>query len=124
MPTIKVGIEGLSEVQAKLKALGLSLEDVPTMPEVSRRYAEVTAGLAPKRSGNLAAKIKPIKSKKNTAGARSSIKYSTVINYGWPKRNIKAQHYMNRADAVLAAELLQIIERGVDQLIAERGLQP
>ncbi|WP_157985418.1 hypothetical protein [Lentzea terrae] len=121
---IKAELEGMSEVVARLNSLGLKLTDIPTMPVVAQRYAEVTASLAPKRSGFLAGKIKAVKSKKNQAAARSSAKYSAVINYGNPKRNIRAQHFMNRADDVLAQELIALINKGIDQLIAEQDLQP
>jgi hypothetical protein len=121
---LKANFEGLTEVVDKVAALGKSLEDIPTLPEISKMYATVASHLAPVRSGHLRGSIRPAPPKPGKAGAVATSHYAAPINYGHPRRNIKPSLFMNRADPIVAKKLIDLLYQGVDQLISEQGLEP
>jgi hypothetical protein len=110
-----------SEVIADLRGLSDDLQDIP-MDEISKRMAIVGASLAPKRTGKLAASVKPLRSKDNQAGVIATAPYAHIINYGSVKRNIKPTYFLNKIDSVLNAEYTKMVEEAVDELINKRGL--
>jgi len=118
MTGIEIEVEGAKELQQDLKALGDSLDDVP-MTKISDRYVQITQSLAPVDTGRLRASIRP-SNKDNQAGAEATAPYARFPNYG--TKYIRPQNFMGRADAILAAENLALIEQGVDDLIEKRGL--
>jgi hypothetical protein len=116
-----VEVNGLNELITDFRQLGKSLEAIPTMIEISKAYVSVAERLAPRREGHLARSIKP-STGKNSAGAVATAPYASWVNYGAPARNMKPTYFMNKADKILQDKVLALVEKGVDQLIDERGL--
>jgi hypothetical protein len=118
---VEIKVEGADEVIQSLKGLGDDLEDIPTLEKVSDRYVAVLSALAPVRTGNLASSFRP-SNKDGAAGAYSLAPYAGVVNYGSPKRGIKGAHFVQKADQILADDVLKLTEQGVDDLIDKKGL--
>lgn len=93
------------------------------MLDIANKYVAVMAAIAPKHSGKLAASFKPRKQKEN-ARVLNPVKYAKIVNYGNPKRGIKPANFVQRADAILADDVVKLLEQGVDELIAKEQLQP
>lgn len=118
-------VEGLTKVVRNLQALGLDVDDLKdAFSAIAAEGAQIAAGFAPRRSGALAASIRGnrAKSKAVVAAGKARVPYAGAINYGWPKRGIKAQGFMQKADAAMRPRALSELERAVNQKIRERGL--
>ena len=109
-----------------VEQVGGDVEDVKdVMASIADKGARLAAGFAPKRSGDLAATIRGNRAKSRavvTAGRGSSVSYAGVQNYGWPKRNIPANGFMQRADNALQPIALRDLDRGLERAIRRRGL--
>ena len=105
MPAPVVRVEGADRLRATMRAAGLKLRDLSA---VNRRTAAkvvaASAPAAPRRTGALAASVRP-QGTQRIAAARSTLIYAPVIHFGWPRHNISPQPFIY--DAVLG-----IIERG------------
>lgn len=93
-----IEVRGGRELRASLKQAGMDMAD---MKSVHAQVAQVVAHAAtpPKRTGALAASIRPAgqaaKAYVRAGGAR--VRYAAVQEYGSPKRNIPAHHYLSKA---------------------------
>jgi hypothetical protein len=119
-------VEGLSRVVRQVRALGLEVEDLKdAFAKIAAEGARRAAAHAPKRSGRLAADIRGNRatSKAVVTAGRASLKYAGPINYGWPKRNILASEFLQKADQEMEPRALQILEDEINQAIRQRGLQ-
>jgi hypothetical protein len=120
-----VKVEGLAKLQRQLKAMGADLDDLKdVMARISQEGARVAAGFAPRRTGRLARTVRGNRAARKAvvSAGRASVRYAGPINYGWPARNIKADPFMQRADAVMGPRATQMLEEGVSDLIREKGL--
>lgn len=107
MPEIKV--EGLKELQAGLKHLdGAMAKELNKVAKASADVVAVEArGLAPVRSGKLAASIKSSGTAKGGFVKSGGLAYHRVIHFGWPAHNIKPTKFLydardSRYDEVVA----------------------
>ena len=119
-------VEGLSKVVRDLTAMGLEVEDLKdAFAPIAAQGAQVAAGFAPRRTGRLAGDIRGnrAKSKAVVTAGRASVPYAGVVNYGWPKRNIAASGFMQKADQVMQPRALQMLEAEIDKAIRRKGLQ-
>ena len=120
-----VRVTGLNRVVRGLQEVGLEVEDLKdAFSEVARMGARTAAALAPKRSGRLAGDVRGnrAKSKAVVAAGRKSVPYAGAINYGWPRRNIAASHFMQRADKAVAPFALRRLDAEINKQIRKRGL--
>lgn len=119
-------VVGLNAVVRDLAALGLEVEDLKNaFSTIAAEGAQVAAGFAPKRTGRLAGDIRGnrAKSKAVVTAGRVSVPYAGPINYGWPARNIAANGFMQRTDAVMQPVAIERLEQEINRQIARRGLQ-
>lgn len=119
-------VEGLSRVLRSLRAHGLDVNDLKdAFAKISEEGARRAAAHAPKKSGRLAADIRGNRatSKAVVTVGRLTVKYAGPINYGWPKRNIRASEFLQKADEEMQPRALQILEDEINRSIRERGLQ-
>lgn len=118
-------VTGAEEVAADLTGLGRDLDDMPeAYAAIGREYVTLLGRFAPHRSGNLARSLQPVKSHGAavvTAG-NTRVRYAGPINYGWPRRHIRASRFVAKADEAIVKPALQILERGVQKAITRRGL--
>lgn len=121
-----IRVEGLNQL---IRALNLTAHEVDDLKdafqELSQEGARAAAAFAPKRSGALAGSIRGNRAKNKaviSAGRGGSVPYAGPINYGWAKRNIRANGFMQRADEQLKPKAVTVLKREIDKLIARRGL--
>jgi hypothetical protein len=120
-----VRVEGLNKVVRSLTALGVEVDDLKDgFAEIAAEGAKIAARLAPNKTGALSNTIRGNRAKNKavvTAG-RAKVKYAGAINYGWPKRNIKADRFMQRADAALQPRVPEMLELALKTAIEKNGL--
>lgn len=125
MPSGGVRIDGLNKVVRALQELGLELDDIKgAFSELAQQGARIAAHFVDSRSGRLASTVRGNRAKNKaviTAG-RAKVKYAGVQNYGWPKKNIRAQQFMQQADEALKPIAVRELERAINKSIQRRGL--
>lgn len=120
-----VRVEGLNRLVRDLQALGLDVEDLKEVfSDIAGEGARLASSFAPKRTGALAASVRGNRSKNKAvvSAGRARVPYAGAINYGWPKRNIEASLFMQRADEVMRTRAVEMLDDGVKRKIRERGL--
>lgn len=118
-------VDGLKQMLADLRKLGLDVDDFKdSFAAVASRGASLAASLVKSESGRLAGTVRGnrAKNKAVVSAGRASVKYAGVQNYGWPRRNIKAQGFMQKADEQLAGNLPVLLEQELQDKIQRRGL--
>lgn len=124
-----VEVQGLARMQRTMRRAGLSLDE---FKEVHRRVARTVAvagrGLAPHRTGRLAASVRGSGTKAQAVvragtGRNGAVPYAGVIHWGWEAHNITAQPFASRAATDTEPEWLGDYERHIDRTIRQvRGL--
>lgn len=118
-------VEGLREVVRGLEKLGLSVDDLKdAFAPIADEGARIAAGFVRSRSGKLAGTLRGnrAKSKAVITAGRASVPYAGAQNYGWQRRNITAQGFMQKADDQLESRSLALLERSVNNAIRRSGL--
>lgn len=119
-------VTGLKQVLSDLSKLGLDVDDFKeTFGSISARGAALAAGFVRSRSGRLAGSVRGNRAKNRSvvmAGRGKTRDYAGVQNYGWPRRNIPAQRFMQRADDQLKPQLPRMLEGELQDKIKRRGL--
>jgi hypothetical protein len=125
MPTGGVRITGLNKVVRQLQELGLELDDLKdAFGSLAQQGARLAAGFVHSRTGRLAGTIRGNRAKNKAVviAGRAKVAYAGVQNYGWPKRNIKEQQYLQKADEILKPLAVEELERSINKSIQRRGL--
>jgi hypothetical protein len=121
-----VRVEGLNQLTRELVRLGVDVEDLKDgMAKIADEGAELAAGLAPRKTGALANSVRGNRAKGKAvvaAGSRARVPYAGPINYGWPARGIRADLFMQRADAKLQPRAVVLLEEAVQHAIRKAGL--
>lgn len=117
-------VEGLREAIRDLEAAGVEIEDLKdAFAKVSTEARDVTARNTPKRSGRLAAAPRASRAKNKAivtvGGAR--VPYAGPIFYGWPHRNIKPAHTIQRTDDVMEREAPRILDAELGRIFTKYG---
>lgn len=120
-----VRVEGLREVVRGLEQLGLEVDDLKdAFAPISQEGARLAAGFVQSRSGQLAGTLRGnrAKSKAVITAGRASVPYAGPQNYGWQKRGITAQGFMQKADEVLQPRSVRLLENAINDAIRRSGL--
>jgi len=122
-----VKVQGVNELAKAMRQLGVKFDDLnDAFSTIAQQGARLTSEFAPYRTGRLSRAVRGTKTQKNKAVVRVDLKkasdYGGVINYGWPKRNIQASEFMQKADAALLPYAINLIERDAQEAIRRRGL--
>lgn len=124
MTTVRV--TGLRELVRDLEKMGIAISDLKNVfSSIANEGAQLAARFAPHRTGALARSIRGNKAKNKaviTAGRGRTNLYAGVINFGYPKRNIEAQLYMQRASLELAPSIEPKLSSAINELLRERDL--
>lgn len=123
---VGVRVEGLTRAVRALHALGLEVEDLKeAFSSIAAEGAQRASGHAPRRSGRLAGDVRGnrAKSKAVITAGRASIRYAGPIHFGWPKRNIKPQPFLHKADQEMQPKALAELEKAINNKIREKGLK-
>ena len=121
MPGATVRIDGLRELNRSLKRV--STEYPKEQRSIHKKVAEPVARTAevraPRRSGNLAASIRPQGTQREgrVAAGKKAVPYAGPIHYGWPARNIKAQTFLTDALHTNQTIIVEIYMRETNRLI-------
>lgn len=124
MPT-GTRVTGLRQVLRDLSQLGLDVDDFKeTFGKISARGASIAAGLVNSRTGRLAGTVRGnrAKNKSVVSAGRSAVRYAGPQNYGWPRRNIAPQRFMQKADEQLQPEIVPMLEAELNDKIRKHGL--
>ena len=117
MPAALVRVDGAARLRQTMKAAGLKLRDLSA---VNRRTAakvvQAAAPGTPRRSGALAASVKPSGTQR-VASARSNLVYAPVVHYGWPGRGQAAQPWLFEAATATEPEWTGYYEAEIDKLL-------
>lgn len=119
---LRVEVQGARELRRTLKAAGEDLSDLKAVHQaVGALVGGVAAGMAPRKTGALAAGIRSARLAAGVAirAGSAGVPYAAPIHWGWPKRNIEASLFMTRAaqesepqwTALYWDELNKIIDR-------------
>lgn len=85
------------QVRAALKRAGIGVQDLKDAHRrVAEMVAERSASRAPRRTGRLAATVRPAgtQSAAIVRAGRATVPYAAPIHWGWPKRHIAAQPWI------------------------------
>jgi hypothetical protein len=120
-----VRVDGLREVVRGLEKLGLEVDDLKgAFAPIAEQGARIAAGFVRSKSGRLAGTLRGNRAKNKaviTAG-RASVPYAGAQNYGWKRRNIDAQGFMQKADEMLQPRSLHLLENAINDAIRRSGL--
>lgn len=120
-----VRVTGLNKVVRELQALGLEVDDLKdAFADIASDAAQKAAGYAPRRSGRLVGSIRGNRAKNKavvTAG-KAKVPYAGAINYGWRRRRISPNPFMQKADADMAPVVVERLTAAIETIINERGL--
>jgi hypothetical protein len=116
-----VRITGLNEVLRDFQDFGVSIDDLKAaFARIADKGAQSAARHAPVKSGALRASIRGSRAKNAArirAGTAVKVPYAGAINYGWRKRNIKPQLFMQAADREVSPTAWQEVENELNHLI-------
>lgn len=118
-------ITGLREVVRGLEKLGVEVDDLKdAFSSIAAEGARLAAGFASVKSGRLVGSVRGNRAKARAviAAGRSSVPYAGPQNYGWARRNIKAQGFMQQADRVLQTRSRVLLEDALTGAIRRSGL--
>lgn len=123
---IGVKVEGLSKLVRQLEEIGGDAEDIKdAMAAIAKRGAKLASSFAPIKTGALRSSIRGNRAKARAvviAGQGRTNNYAGVQNYGWPKRNIPATSFMQRADTALRPKAIKELDKALTAAIRKRGL--
>lgn len=115
-----IKIEGLAGIQKTLKAVGTPTKELSAAGfEAAIIVTNTAKTLVPRRSGRLAATIKPARVARGAEGraGSSNVLYANPIHFGWFKRHIKPNPFMYKALDNRREEVIQAYMKQMDDLI-------
>jgi hypothetical protein len=120
-----IEVEGLRETVRSLERFGVAVEDLKgVFGPIAAHAADVMRPLIPARSGKLRGSARGSKAKnvaRVTVGS-ARLKYGGVVNYGWPRRGIRAADFTGKTDRALGDDAVRMLEAGLDDLLDKEQL--
>lgn len=120
-----VRVTGLREVVRGLEQMGVDVDDLKDgFSSIASEGAALAAGFVRSRTGRLAGNVRGNRAKSKaviTAGG-ARVRYAGPQNYGWTRRNITAQGFMQRADAIMQTRSSVLLEDALTRAIRRNGL--
>jgi uncharacterized protein YcsI (UPF0317 family) len=95
-----VRVEGLDRLIRTLKKAGRDISDLTEAhARAGRTVAAAAIGRVPRRTGKLAATIRPAKQARRARvmAGRAAVPYAGPIHWGWPARHISSQPFVSEA---------------------------
>lgn len=106
-------LEGGARFRATIRRADEGIESKAPARKAARIAGQAARIAAPRRTGRLARSI----TVKNTT-VRANAVYAGPINYGWPRRNIKAQPFMYDAMRKVEPQWLAEFTDNIDRALA------
>lgn len=123
---VKLNVEGRRELARQLRQVDREL--VKGLKSANEAAAAVVAqramGEVPRRSGALAATIKPSATQAagRVAVGSAKVPYAGVIHWGWPRRHIRPNQFVTRAASQVMDQVRRAYVVGVDAVIKKADL--
>ena len=119
-------ISGLNETIRDLNRAGAAATDMrDLMHSVGMIVVRRAAGLVPLKTGRLKGSLRAGRGKtkavSRAGGAR--VPYAPVINYGWPRRRIRAVHFLDQALRDTRAAQFRAFDEGIEKLQKKNGMK-
>jgi len=114
-----VQVEGRRQLAASMKQAGLNMGDLTAANrEVAQLVSPAAASSAPRRSGQLAASLRPTASR---AAARiaSSVVYAGAIHFGWPARHIAPNPFAFTAAQHTEPRWTEAYNQRIEQILSK-----
>ena len=111
---MSVKLEGGARFQTTCRRAASRIESKQPDRKAARIAGQAARIAAPRRTGRLARSIKV----KGTV-IRAEAVYAGPINYGWPRRNIKAQPFMYDAMRKVEPQWLAQFTENIDRALAQ-----
>lgn len=117
-----IQVKGARELAKALRQAGADMQD---LKDANRRAADIVApaakAKAPRRTGRLAASVRAGATQKAgvVRAGRKSVPYAGSINYGWPKRHIKATLFINKAAKATEPQWTEAYRAAVERIIQD-----
>lgn len=119
-----VKVEGLREVQRRLKALETDTADLKAANAAAAAIvATAAATRAPRRSGKLAASVHGNRAagRATVLGGGALVPYAGPIHWGWPSRGIEGQPFIQSAAVATEAVWLPAYEHALSTAVDKLG---
>lgn len=117
-----VALVGADRMRKTLKAAGRDLADLrePYL-NASRKVAAAAGPRTPRRTGRLAASIRPGASRAGgvVRAGGAKVPYANPIHWGWPKRGIKAQPWLSQAAQATEPDWIKDFMEELDQAVEQ-----
>lgn len=115
-------LKGAGQLAKGLRQAGIEMKDLRAVnKQAAQIVAPETKSLAPKgKTGRLAKSVRAGATQKAgvvRVGNKGKVKYAGVINYGWPKHNIKATYFANKAAKNTEPQWTQVYTDAVQKII-------
>lgn len=122
-PQGAVEVHGLRELRRDLRAIDRTLPR-----ELSKDMKAAAEGTvlpaakqqAPRRTGRLADSLK-VSVRATSVAIRSPLPYAQPIHWGWPRRNIRANPFIERAIEEKGEALVDALGDGIEELARRHG---
>lgn len=120
---VRITVTGADEVARKLGTLRRQVDDLHgPFAQVASRIALEARGLAPKRTGRLAAGVVGSATRRAGGVIAAGVPYAGVINFGWQSRGIAASLFMQRAADTKGDDAADLVADEIQRDIDKDGL--
>lgn len=119
-----VRVENLTATVRALQAIGVEVQDLKEVfAGIAAEGARLASAAAPRRTGRLQGSIRGNRAKNKAVilAGRARVPYAGPINYGWPRRKIRAALFLQKADAQLAESAPRMLEDGIQRVMTKNG---
>jgi hypothetical protein len=119
--TEQVVYQGMTRLRRQLHTCPLKLK--AAVPAVGMKAAEIVAKAAerhaPKRSGRLAASIRPAMMKYGAVvmAGGGTVPYAAPVHWGWPAHNITEQPFVYQGLDENVEEIKRLYDKGVNAVV-------
>ncbi len=126
MPRPLMRVDGARQLRASMKAAGHDLSDLNAVnKQTAGMVAQRASGTAPRRSGALAATMRPAgtRAAAMVRAGTAAVPYGPVIHFGWPDRNIEPQPWVYEAAVETEPEWTTFYETAIAAIVdRSRGI--
>lgn len=117
---MRLNAKGLRTAAAQFRATGADMQQLKSSYKKMAGVVKNNVGhVVPVRSGTLKRTLRASATQKSgvvRAGTKKVV-YAGVINYGWPKHNIKAQNFMQTGLSMSEAEIISLYAQAMDDAL-------
>lgn len=115
-----VEVEGLAQLRRSLRGLGEDLADLKDANrDAARVVATAAAARAPRRTGRLAASLRPARAAAaaSVVAGSAQVPYAGPVHWGWPARHIEGNPFAMQAADATRHVWLPIYERELQRAL-------